>query len=121
MSLFGFPVVGVGGVRELPRGSTDVEIARWCGENDVVWMTLDRGILKDREIAAAIVRWRTSILLLPVKGMRMRDHLALLVSRFDRIEQAVERERGRGRLFRCRMTKRGSLTPIDVSVPKSGF
>ena len=86
-----------------------MEIARWCGENDVVWMTLDRGILKDREIAAAIVRWRTSILLLPVKGMRMRDHLALLVSRFDRIEQAVERERARGRAFRFRMTKRGSM------------
>ena len=120
MSLFGFPMLAVGGLAELPRGTTDIEIARWCGENDVVWMTLDRGILKDREIAAAIVRWRTSILLLPVKGMRMRDHLALLVSRFDRIEQTVERERVRGRAFRFRMTKRGSLTPIDVSVPKIG-
>ena len=77
MSHFGFPFLAVGGLRELPRGSADVEIARWCGENDVVWVTLDRGILKDREIAAAIVAFRTSILLLPVKGMRMRDYLRL--------------------------------------------
>ena len=75
---------------------------------------------QDREIAAAIVAFRTSILLLPVKGMRMRDYLSLLVSRFDRIEQAVERERVRGRATRLRMTRRGGLKPIDVAVPKIG-
>ena len=46
MSHFGFPFLAVGGLRELPRGSADVEIARWCGENDVVWVILDRGILR---------------------------------------------------------------------------
>ena len=81
-------------------------------------MGLDRGILKDREIAAAIVGSRTSLLLLPAKGMRMRDYLSLLVTRFDRIEQAVERERSRRRPFRCRIAKRGGLSAIDVTVPK---
>lgn len=76
MAAFGFPMLAVGGVAGLPRGSLDAEIARRCGENDAVWVTLDRGILKDREIAAAILGSKTSILLLPAKGMRMRDYLS---------------------------------------------
>jgi len=114
MAVFGFPTIAVGAVPDLPRGTRDAEIATWCGANGAVWITLDRGILKDREIVRAILDSKTSLLLLPARGMRSRDYLELLVCRFRRFEDALQNARARRRPLRARVRKAGSVVEITV-------
>jgi predicted nuclease of predicted toxin-antitoxin system len=112
LALFGYPFLAVGGPAEVPRGSSDADIARWCGANGVVWVTLDRGFLKNAEIARAVETGGTSVLLMRSKGVTVRDHLWFLVCRFDRLLQRVEGTRQRGRPFRARVRKRGAIEDI---------
>jgi len=114
LSAFGFDFVAVGQVPELPKGSTDEAIARWCGRNRVVWVTLDRGILKDRAIVAAIAGARTSLLLLRASGMTARDYLRLFVCRFDRVERRVDEAHARGEPIRLRHGRRGGIDEINL-------
>lgn len=114
MSSFGYPMLAVGEIPELPRGSSDASIADWCGRHDVVWITVDRGILKDEAIVAAMIGSRTSVLLIPGKGMNARDYLRLLVNGCDRWERAIRDSRGP---LRARIRRGGSLTPASLSPP----
>jgi predicted nuclease of predicted toxin-antitoxin system len=115
LSAFEYPFVAVGpGIAELPRGTSDVEIANWCGANGAVWVTLDLGILKDQAIVTAIAAAGTSVLLLPSKGVNARDHLRFLVCRYEVIEQRVREAERRGRPFRARLQKRGSIQDISI-------
>jgi predicted nuclease of predicted toxin-antitoxin system len=113
LSAFGFPFVSVVDVRDLGRGSTDEEIARWCGKNGVVWITLDRGVLKDAAIIAAIAQARTSVLLLAAKGMTTRDYLRLFVCRFDRIDRRFDDAFSQQRALRLRQGRSGGLRVIE--------
>jgi predicted nuclease of predicted toxin-antitoxin system len=64
----GFPVCRIGGAEVPPRAATDPDIASWCGANGVVWVTVDRGLRKDRAIFDAVVAAGTSVFLLPPRG-----------------------------------------------------
>jgi predicted nuclease of predicted toxin-antitoxin system len=112
LRLFGFDFVAVGEPGLPPKSSSDADIARWCGANGVVWVTLDRGVLKDQAIAAAVTQARTSILLLAARGMTARDYLYLFVARYNRLQQTFERELQEGRVARYRQGRRGGLRSI---------
>jgi predicted nuclease of predicted toxin-antitoxin system len=114
LSAFGFDFVAVGDFADLPTGSTDEAIARWCGARRIVWVTLDRGILKDRAIVAAIASARTSLLLLRATGMTARDYLRLFVCRFDRVERRFDEAHANGRALRLRQGRRGGITEISI-------
>lgn len=114
LAAFGFPFVSVAEIPELGRGSSDEAIARWCGKNGVVWVTLDRGVLKDHAIVAAIAQARTSLLLLSGKGVTVRDYLRLFVCRFDRVERRFEEAAQKGRPLRLRQGRRGGITEISA-------
>lgn len=114
LDAFGFPVVGIGDGWELPRGSSDVTIARWCGENDVVWITIDQDPRKDPVVAAAVVDAGTSVIIVPGSGMTMRRHLVFLARGFEDWDWERQVEAGR-RPFRARARRRGRLIEFTVA------
>lgn len=108
---FGFPVLGVGLVDELPRGTPDARIAHWCAATHVVWITVDRDPRKDSIVSAAVVAAGTSVLLLLLgKGMRLRGYLLLLVRGLEhwRWERLVDEGK---QPYRARVTRNGKLAP----------
>jgi predicted nuclease of predicted toxin-antitoxin system len=109
---FGFDFVAVGEPGLPPKASSDADIARWCGANGVVWVTLDRGVLKGQAIAAAVAQARTSVLLLSARGMTARDYLYLFVVRYDRLQLAYDEASRAGRAARFRQGRRGGLRVI---------
>jgi predicted nuclease of predicted toxin-antitoxin system len=115
LAAFGFPFTSTIEVADLGRGASDEAIARWCGKNRVVWVTLDRGVLKDEAIVAAIAQARTNLILLSAKGMTARDYLRLFVCRFDRIERRFEEAAQLDRALRLRQGRRGGISEISSS------
>lgn len=113
--LSAFPFTSTIEIADLGRGASDEAIARWCGKNRVVWVTLDRGVLKDEAIVAAIAQARTNLILLSAKGMTARDYLRLLVCRFDRIERRFEEAAQLDRALRLRQGRRGGISEISSS------
>jgi hypothetical protein len=112
LSDFDYPFIGVGDEGAPTLGSSDAEIVPWCAKNGAVLVTLDHG-RKSPEILKMLRTSGASALFLDPR-MRMRDHLRILVCRYDDLCRKIEKDWTESKPFRARVAKRGGIRKYKV-------
>lgn len=87
----GYPTVHVGDVPGLGRGSTDRQIATWCGQHGHVWVTVDEDS-RSRDMRLSILPAHgTKVILFSRDPKGNREALEWIVARFGEWEHEVRK------------------------------
>jgi hypothetical protein len=97
----------------LPDEKLPPRAAELLAAFEAVWVTLDRGILKDEEIVRAIEGLELASFCSARRAPGHAITSGFLVCRYDRLASRVDGAQAKGRPFRARVRERGAIHELS--------